>query len=229
MVKLMRDLASKIFRQILMLRSRIKLSIGFEPLSHSWSDRGKPIHREYLEQFLADCSVDIKGVCLEFQEDSYTSQFGGEKVLKVDILHKEEGNPKATIVADLTAENTIPSDIYDCIICTYTLHLVYKFQRMVSELHRILRPGGVLLVAVPCISTCYSKYHEFWRFTPEGLTLLLAECFVADNIMVKFYGNSLTAAGELRGLRLHEFSNKEAQRHDSRYPLVVCARAQKNT
>lgn len=172
--------------------------------------------------------MDIRGHCLEFQEDSYTSRFGRERIHKIDILHKEAGNPAATLIADLTQENEIPKNTFDCIICTYTLHLVYEFKKMISELYRVLQQNGVLLIAVPSIMTCYPQYHEFWRFTPEGLHLLLSEFFGSENIIVRAYGNSLTAAGELRGLTIREFSKSELDQHDSRYPMVVCSRARKS-
>lgn len=211
----------KNFESIMISRANVK------PLSDGWPSMSIVIHRYYLEQFLNEISQDIRGHCLEFQEDSYTSRFGGEKVAKIDILHKEEGRPNVTIVADLTKVNEIPSNTFDCIICTYTLHVVYEYRRMVSEMYRILKPNGVLLVAVPCITINYSQYHELWRFTPEGLNLLLSEYFGADSVEIRTYGNSLTAVGELRGLTLHEFSKEKLDQHDSRYSLVVCARARK--
>lgn len=40
----------------------------------------------------------------------------------------------------------------------------------VAELHRILKPGRVPLVAVRHISMCGSQYDEVWRVTREGLS-----------------------------------------------------------
>jgi SAM-dependent methyltransferase len=121
----------------------------------------------------------------------------------------------------------LSSNVFDCIVCTYVLHLVFEKEKIVTELYRTLKPGGVLLVAVPDITVCYPQYHELWRFTAEGLHELLARVFGAGNVSVRTYGNSLTAAGMLRGLGSRDFTQAELDYHDPRYILVVCARAVK--
>lgn len=213
--------------------STVRLGLGFgtAPLANAWSERGMPVHRHYLEQFLAESAADIRGRCLEFQEDSYTSRFGGARVTRLDILHKEPDPraPHATLHADLTAPNDIPGGAFDCIICTYVLHAIFELDRFVSELHRLLADGGVLLVAVPSIHIAYPQYPELWRFTPEGLHRVLAQSFGASQIETRSYGNSLTAAGELRGLAVGDFSQSEIDEQDARYPLIVCARAVKTS
>jgi hypothetical protein len=209
------------------MKARVRLTVGVRPIRPPWGvDRGRPpINRYYLKQFLQEFSSDIFGHCLEFQADDYTSRFGGERITILDILHKEEGNKRATIVADLTKPNRIPSDQFDCIICTYVLHLIFDLDKTVSELHRILKPGGVLLVAVPFLDRIYPHCHEIWRFTPEGLHLVLARAFGAENVSVRAYGNSLTAAGAIRGLAAHEFTKAELNFHTPESAVGVFARA----
>lgn len=213
---------------IKMAKARCRLSLGVRPLSEVWGvDRGLPIHRSYLERFLQEFSADIVGHCLEFQEDAYTTRFGGSCVTKVDILHLDHSNPHATIVADLTAPNDVPSDWFDCIVCTHVYHMVFDVARLTAELYRILKPNGVLLVAVPHISMYGPQFHECWRFTPEGLSRVLARAFGEANVTIRSYGNSLTAAGELRGLVVDEFTPAELSSHDPRFAVEVCARALK--
>jgi SAM-dependent methyltransferase len=208
--------------------SRLRLTTKVQPLSYLWGfDRGLPIHRYYLEEFLKEFASDIRGHCLEFQNDSYTRRFGGPAVTKADILHIDDTNPHATIIADLTKQNAIPSGEFDCIICTHVLHVIADLDKAVSELYRILKPGGVLLATVPHVSMCDPNWHEIWRFTPEGLALLLAKAFRNDNVTVRAYGNSLTAAGEIRGLVAHEFRKATLDHHDPRFAVEVCARAYK--
>jgi hypothetical protein len=210
--------------------ARLRFALSLRPLSYLWGlDRGVPIHRHYLADFLRDCSSDIRGHCLEFQEDSYTSQLGGERVTKSDILHQQPGNANATIVADITRPNNIPSNEFDCIICTYVLNVIFEVDKAVSQLYRILKPGGALLIAVPQASMCDPEWHDVWRFTTEGLHLLLGRVFGAENVTVRAYGNSLTAAADLRGLVTDELIQRELDYHDPRFAMVVCARAIKGT
>lgn len=211
------------------LKARARMGRGLEPLSFRWGfDRGFPIHRYYLEQFLQEFRADIRGRCLEFQDAGYTTRFGGSAVQTLDILHLDNTNPRATIVADLTQPNELPGNEFDCIICTHVLHVIAELDKAVAELYRVLRPGGVLLVAVPHISMCDPlEFHDLWRFTPDGLSLVMGKVFGDVNVTVRAYGNSLTAAGEIRGLVTHEFSKAMLDYHDPRFAVEVCAKARK--
>lgn len=223
-----RALARKPIRLVNLAKARIRFGIGVRPLSLLWgSDRGVPIHRYYLGQFLREFHADVRGHCLDFQQDTYATRFGSGTVTKLDILHIDDSNPLATIVADLTKPNDIPDNQFDCIICTHVLHIIGELDKAVAELYRILQPGGVLLVAVPHVSMCDPGFHEMWRFTPEGLTFVLAKAFGAENVILRAYGNSLTAAGEIRGLVASEFRNSTLNYHDARFAVEVCARANK--
>ena len=196
-----------------------------EPLSGVWgNDRGLAVHRYYLNAFLERSKNDVRGRVLEFQDDQYATRLGGDAVTRLDILHVDDTNERATIVADLTTDNDIPSNTFDCIICTHVLHLIFDVERAVSELHRILKPGGTLLLAVPQTSMYAPYYHELWRFTPPGLKRVLATSFPVQDIRVEAYGNSLVTAGELRGLVVEEFSKKELDAIDERFALELCVR-----
>jgi SAM-dependent methyltransferase len=209
-------------------KPRLRLTLGKEPLSYEWgAERGEPIYHDYLCQFLTEFTADIHGHCLEFYNDMYATTFGGPNVTKLDILNIDDTNPKATLVGDLTKPNDLPSDTFDCIICTHTLHLIFEMWKAVVDLHRLLKPGGVMLVAVPGVSMCDPGWGECWRFTPEGLQRLLGLAFPADGITLRVYGNSLTAAGQLRGLVAQEFTPAEFNYHDPRFALELCARAVK--
>ena len=79
------------------------------PISRSWGfDRGLPIDRYYLEHFLERHAGDVRGHVLEFYSNSYTKLLGGERVTRSDVLNVEQGNPKSTIVADLSTAHDLP-------------------------------------------------------------------------------------------------------------------------
>jgi peptidoglycan/xylan/chitin deacetylase (PgdA/CDA1 family)/SAM-dependent methyltransferase len=210
------------------LWARFRLGTGLAPLSVlSGNERGLPLHRYYIDRFFGEFRKDVRGRVLEFQNDQYASRFGGENIERLDILHKEgSGHSKrATIIADLTRPNNIPSGYYDCIICTRVLHIVKDLPEMLSEIRRILRPGGVLLAAVPMTDMIEPWWHELWRFTPEGFGSLVGGCFGGENVQIRAYGNSLIAAAAMRGLTAEEFSRHELDTLDGRFTIEVCARA----
>ena len=153
-----------------------------EPISQVWGlDRGQPVDRYYIEKFLANHSPDIQGHILEVGGDKYTRKFGKKQVIESDILHVSADDPKATIVADLNQADHVPSNTFDCIICTQTLHLIFDVQSAVETLYRILKPGGVLLATVPGISQIsrydMDRWGDYWRFTSASIVRLLSNAF----------------------------------------------------
>ena len=79
------------------------------PISRDFGfDRGMPIDRYYIERFLARHAVEIVGRVLEVGGDEYTRRFGGARVTRRDVLHVHPGNPRATIVGDLTDPQCFP-------------------------------------------------------------------------------------------------------------------------
>jgi SAM-dependent methyltransferase len=192
---------------------------------------GKVIDRYYIEEFLQECAGDVGGNVLEVADNTYTVRFGGAKVTRSDVLHRKPGNPKATIVADLTQAEQIPSNRFDCIILTQTLQFVYCMQAAVRTLYRILKPGGVLLVSCHGISQIspvdMELWGEYWRFTSLSLHKLLNEAFPENQIAVKAYGNVHTAAAFLYGLNAGDLRPEALKYQDPNYEVVLCARVVK--
>lgn len=202
------------------------------PVSRHWGeDRGLPIDRYYIEQFLSSHHEDVHGHVLEFKNDAYTLRFGGERVTRSDVLHKREGNPIATMVGDLTYPETFQPDLFDCVICTQTLQFIYEVKAAVATLYRILKPGGVVLVTIPGItpiSRCdMEQWGDYWRFTTLSTRLLFAEVFPPENLEVQAYGNVLAAIAFLHGLAVEELQQSELEYRDRDYECLIAVRARK--
>lgn len=193
-------------------------------------DRGTPLDRVYIEAFLARQSADIQGHVLEIGDNAYTLRFGGAAVTQSDVLHVDAGNPHATIIGDLADGIGLPDEAFDCIVLTQTLHLIHDLPRAVATLHRMLVPGGVLLVTAPGVSGVDrgewgASWH--WSLTPLSLERLLKDRFGRAQVAVEGHGNVLAAAGFLYGLAAEELTPAELAAHDPRYPVIVAARALK--
>ena len=204
------------------------------PISRIWGcDRGKPVDRYYIDRYLTDCSTDICGHVLEIGHSHYTKSYGDDRVTKSDVLHYKDGNPEATIVADLSSDNQIPSDIFDCIILTQTLHMIYDVRTTIKTLYRILKPGGVVLATFPGISHLSHEAERewadiwFWSFTVNSAHRLFEEVFPAANVKVQAYGNVLSAIAFMHGLAAEELQQKELDYHDPDYEVLIAVRAEK--
>ena len=202
------------------------------PIDTEWGfSRGLPLDRYYIERFLSTNENDIKGKVLEVKDNYYTKKFGGDKVQHSDVLHKKEGNSIATVVADISVENDIPSDTYDCIIFTQTLQFIYDVKPAINTLHRILKKNGTLLVTLPVISQIspddMKLWGDYWRFTSVSSNRMFGEVFEAENIDVQAVGNIMVSTAFLYGLASEELKQKELDYIDPNYEFLITIKATK--
>ena len=202
-----------------------------KPIDSDWGcGRGSPIDRYYIENFLLKNSADIKGRVLDFAGNHYTVQYGGDKVTASDIMNYVK-IPTATIVGDLATAEHIPSDRFDCIILTQVLPFVYDIKASVKTLHRILKPGGVVLVTLPGITKINQEdldiYGDYWRFTRISAQRIFEEEFSKGNVEVESKGNVLVAASFLYGIAKEELTPLELDQRDPDYEVIITVRAVK--
>jgi SAM-dependent methyltransferase len=214
-------------------RGRVRLGDFAEPepisMDFGW-DRGTPIDRFYIESFLERNSEDIAGRVLEVGDDAYSRHYGGDRIALQDVLHVHEGNPAATIVGDMSEPGVLPGSVFDCIVLTQTLHLVYDMHAAVEQLHRALRPGGILLLTVPGISQIDRGEWGaswYWALTPAAVQRLLGDVFGSELVAVESHGNVFAATTFLQGLAVEEIDVRRLAPHDPAYPVIVTARALK--
>jgi SAM-dependent methyltransferase len=193
---------------------------------------GRVIDRYYIEGFLGQYASDIHGRVLEVSGSNYTRRFGGQRVSGSEVLHVT-GSPQATIIGDLTDARDIPSNAFDCIILTQTLQFIYDIRAATKTLHRILKPGGTLLVTCNGISQIsrndMEQWGEYWRLTSLSAHKLFSEFFAEDHVTVQAYGNVLAATAFLQGLTVQDLSSEEMDYHDPNYEVIVGIRALKQT
>jgi SAM-dependent methyltransferase len=203
-----------------------------EPISREYGfDRGQPIDRHYIETFLAGHAADVAGRVLEIKDDAYTRRFGGDRVVRSDVLCLEADDPRATIVGDLVSAGHIPAATFDCAIVTQTLQLIYDVRAALATVHRVLKPGGVLLATVPGMSQT-SPHGDWgdrwaWGFTRVSARKLVAEAFPGGTVDVETFGNVVAAIASLHGLSTDELSPEELAHRDPEYQLSIGIRARK--
>jgi ubiquinone/menaquinone biosynthesis C-methylase UbiE len=84
----------------------------------------------------------------------------------------------------------LPSDSFDCIILTQTLHLIYNYKEAIKTCYRILKPGGTLLLTVPGISHIdKGEWKEIWlwSFTDNSIKIILSEVFNREKMGDDFF------------------------------------------
>lgn len=200
------------------------------PLSPAFGlERGNPIDRYYIEKFLSENPKYIKGVCLEVEDNVYTKQFG-KKIAESHIIDINKQNNKADIYADLRNMPEIKNNSFNCIILTQVLQFINDYSAAIKECHRILKPGGALLVSLPSISRIDKRAgvkDDFWRFTTASATYIFEKYFLKENIEIKSWGSVLSGLGFWIGMAKEEFSKKELDHYDPSFPVLISIRATK--
>ena len=208
------------------------LPLPAKPASRRFAfDRGTPIDRYFIQRFLERNAEDIRGRVLEVGDPGYTQKYGRDRVSRSDVLHVTPGNPEATIVGDLATGKGLPRGVYDCLILTQTLHVIYDVHSAVSNIHGLLAPGGAALVTIPGI-TPVSRYDadrwgDYWRMTPAAVQRLFSEAFSPEDVKIEVFGNVRLSAAYLYGLAVEEIPASALAESDVDYPLLICIRAQK--
>jgi hypothetical protein len=203
-----------------------------QPLSRAFGfDRGMPIDRYYIENFLRANSSDIHGRVLEVADAAYTQKFGGDRVAVSDVLHSVPGNRKATIVGDLATGKGIPTGAFDCIILTQVLPFIYDVRAAVATAGRALQAGGTLLATFAGISQIsrydMDRWGDYWRFTDRSARLLFEEVFATSDVQIVSHGNVLIATAFLHGMSSEELTAAELDYVDPDYQVLITVRARR--
>jgi SAM-dependent methyltransferase len=146
------------------------------------------------------------------------------------VLHVRD-HPLATIVGDLTDPDLLPEAAFDCVIVTQTLHLIYDMSAAVRALSAALRPGGVLLVTLPGVSSVDGgewRDSWCWSVTEHSAARLFGDVFGAANIDVETYGNVYAATCFLQGLAVEELDTCLLDHRDKCYPVTVAVSARRS-
>jgi methionine biosynthesis protein MetW len=140
--------------------------LGFRKLLRNWDINGYEMAYRLLEK--GDRVLDVgcgNGYMLFRLIDKYTELYG------IDIAPSRIEEARKTVAekysdlpnrfyfyeGNLDKRMDFDSDFFDTIICTATLEHVYDIYTLVKEIHRILKPGGDIIVEVPNIA--YFKYR----------------------------------------------------------------------
>jgi|UniRef100_A0A7V6DR55 SAM-dependent methyltransferase len=90
--------------------------------------------------------------------------------------------PKAEVLGDA---RTIPfaDQTFDGVLCSQVLEHVDRPERVIQEMSRILKPGGVGLISVPFFYNLHMEPYDYFRFSPYGIRELLERNGLAVRVL----------------------------------------------
>jgi SAM-dependent methyltransferase len=77
------------------------------------------------------------------------------------------------LVLDMTRLD-LPDNSVEALISVYAMEHIYDFKSAFNEQHRVLRPGGRLLLIVPFMYYYHAAPDDFFRFSASALDTLLS-------------------------------------------------------
>jgi hypothetical protein len=197
--------------------------------------RGECIDRYYIDKFLENHQQYIRGRVAEFLDNGHSLRYGGDRVTQSDVIDIDENNPRRTITLDLANTDSAPESLFDTIICTQTLLLIFDFPAAIRTLHRMLKPGGTVLTTLPGICRRLPEDMldggdgDWWRFTPNLASSAFEEVFGSGNVATQNHGNVLTASAFLHGLVQEELTADELRFEDPDFPVIISVAATRQT
>jgi hypothetical protein len=195
------------------------------PFSSTYGfERGTPIDRYYLHQFLAAHRGVIRGDVLEVQTTDHTVRFGRG----VTRAHTFDVVPDfhPTYLCDIShCADVIPNRAYDCLLLPNALPHFRELDLALAQIARIVRPGGAILASAAGLLPLTGDVPDYWRFSPVGWREKLNASWPGMSIEITGHGNCLSAVGAQLGLALEELREAELNVRDERFPVlttIVC-------
>ena len=108
------------------------------------------------------------------------------------------------------------SGSFDLVLCTQVLQYVPDPSLVLSEINRVLKPEGALILSVPAAHVRDSE-EECWRFLPAGLRKLLS-CFTSIQVVPE--GSTIIGFFRTVNVCLGIFARYTAVRLIVRYTIV---------
>jgi SAM-dependent methyltransferase len=129
---------------------------------------GYSLRRHYVDQFHLR---KVPGL----PKNALALDLGGNRIAKRGLFNIEEYGLRV-IYANLSvakrphvqtdaARLPFPSERFDAVICSELLEHVPDPRLVLGETHRILRPGGALLICVPFLNRIHGDPYDYGRFT----------------------------------------------------------------
>lgn len=133
--------------------------------------------RENVRRFMRDCGQRFAAPGLRLLDIAPQVHEGARPYFAAGVtIETFDLDPAAgaTYTGDICRHNAFLTDgSFDLVVCTEVLeHTLQPFDA-VAEMHRLLKPGGYLLLSVPFNFRIHGPLPDCWRFTEHGLRALL--------------------------------------------------------
>lgn len=155
---------------------------GVSVRGRGWFTRNWAVHR-VLWETMARATSQARGRLLDVGcgRQPYGDLFGPH-VLRTVAVDRDRTRYDTSAVDGWCDAQRLPfsAETFDTVLSNQMLEHVPRPQEVVSEMARVLRPGGRLILTAPHIWGVHEVPHDYYRFTPFGLRHLAEEAGLSD-------------------------------------------------
>lgn len=162
--------------------------------------KGRTIYRILFQREVSRNSQYIRGTVLDIGSGAHPSYL---KYLPKGIDYKKTDYIKKDGVDQFLDFNQLfpfEDNSFDTVLLFHNLYIAKDPQMTMSEVRRVLKPGGFVLISSPFGMNIMAEPNDFMRFTKEGLDNLFN-----NSGMVIVYVNSIGDRFLLIANTLHAF------------------------
>lgn len=145
-------------------------------------DSGTPWRRanwQFMQKQVNLLSPDAMILDVGAGRGDFADILEGRHSLAVDVIPF----PEVDIICDLTRCIPFRESSMDAVVLMNVLEHVYDTKGLLKSIHKLLKPGGKLILTIPFLLKVHFSPYDFYRYTHHSLERILQEAdFIVDSI-----------------------------------------------
>jgi SAM-dependent methyltransferase len=135
---------------------------------------------DYVKWALEHFSYEepILDTCAGWEPNYYQPLFPGKRYIKQDM--QDFDPPCIDILCDITDMKPVSDESIGLVLNLESLEHIPYPQKAIDEIYRVLKPEGLLILTTVMHFKIHHAPKDYWRFTPEGIELLLRRFQILD-------------------------------------------------
>jgi SAM-dependent methyltransferase len=160
-------------------------------LKETWM--GKSLARTFMNHVVAQ-RVRLDGASLDIGAGDAPSYWRFATRPRVLVRIDGDRAARPTLLASLEQPLPVRSNAFDGAVAFNVFEHIYDGRQLASEIHRVLKPGGVLYCSVPFLVPIHADPHDYFRYSGAALRQLLCEAGFGA-VQVWAYGGYFSVLG----------------------------------
>ena len=128
----------------------------------------------WLRHHTADISGDVLSIGSGTDDDGEGSQFLKYfETCSSYTTSEMPGGPQCDLVLDVRSMPQLEDSVFDAVYCSGVLEHIDDYQSALTEITRILKRGGIILLGLPFRQPVHMAPTDYWLFTEYGIKYML--------------------------------------------------------